>query len=195
MECASLNWLVTCHDNSWHVMTCHDNQHGFVTKNHQMSPNVTKYHHMSWNVTMLNWKIFDDSWWSQLHDIWWHFFQLLKRRISSWVLLSWCHQMLNHQKSFNLTWWHLVTCHNIITPIQRGSSTLLVVCVKSNSCTHLCHNFGMAHFFSEMWSVLIKLHMSFFWATPSKAAYAPFQQPMAPVYAHILTIYSYRYMF
>ncbi len=28
--------------------------------------------------------------------------------------------MLNHQKSFNLTWWHLVTCHDIVKPIRRG---------------------------------------------------------------------------
>ncbi len=42
-----LNWLETCHDNSWYVMTYRERGNGVVTKNHQMSSNVTKYHHMS----------------------------------------------------------------------------------------------------------------------------------------------------
>ncbi len=54
MYTTSLNWLVTCHDNSWHVMT-YDSSHA-------------------------------------------------KRVLTYWE---------NHQKCFNLTWWHLVTYHDM----------------------------------------------------------------------------------
>ncbi len=63
---------------------------------------ITKYRHISWNVTMLYWKIFDD------------FILTVTIQMSSSIIKK------KYQNSFNLTWWHEMTCHGVVKLIQRG---------------------------------------------------------------------------
>ncbi len=74
-----------------------------------------------------------------------------------WSVSMICHEMSQnipsstssvnkcHEMCFNLTWWHLMTCHDVINLIRRGFRLhltslpdLVSICMFTNTCLCLC---------------------------------------------------------
>ncbi len=125
-----MSWNVTkCHQMSPFVIKCHHVKLN-VMKCHQMSPFVIKYHHVklkdnSWHLTDENTMMNSIHKPMKCHQmspfvIKYHH---VKLKDNSWHLTD-ENTMMNsiHKPSFNLRWWHLMTCHDVVNLIQRGGS-------------------------------------------------------------------------
>ena len=100
---------------SWQFMICHDIWY------------TAWFCHIWWHFRSL-WLNYQNY----LVLVWWFLMTFLVIFCMSQIfvyLIVWfykyvlkCHEVKSpkHQKSFNLTWWHLVTCHDLIKRICRG---------------------------------------------------------------------------
>ena len=117
-----------CHKKSSNVIKCY-----------QISSYVMKCHHVKWEAFWWFWDLFgDNNLMTFVYIFWWCLVTFLA---------IFC---MNYQKSFNLTWWHFMTCHDmsclsnqfaevILFQIMARSYVKLSEFFKNCGMNTLCH--------------------------------------------------------